>query len=240
MLIYLIHKDGRKRHKPSMVDEIKKGPSIIVGYYETKVSPENEPRRIAQRCSAEIISLGNQLNTVSQQLTAGLRRRDINDVVDSTAFNYENFLFRVYSLRERVWDVLAALATVDRSRTGDKKFRELVLATISNTYPELYKAVLNLQTLIASDLELRNVGTHQTFLILGITYDGDSNDLYDLDSAIQSFDPKSKVGKFRGSEIRKALGQFTREQRSHIEEIQRAAFDVVHQFHGVIDRKVWN
>ena len=116
----------------------KDSPSIVVGYYDPEHHPlkqsgwtsEQKQRAkykwIAQRCSGEIISLRNQLGTIMDQLSLALRRTDVDDVVHLCQFHHENYLFRIYSLRERAWDVLAALVEVPRKNTGNESFRNSV------------------------------------------------------------------------------------------------------------------
>jgi len=55
--------------------------SAVVFYYDTRVSPENQPEQIAHRCRAEMVLLCEQLYSISEQLTKALRQKNIEDIV---------------------------------------------------------------------------------------------------------------------------------------------------------------
>ncbi len=167
--------------------------SAVVFYYDTQVSPENQPERVARRCGAEIILLCEQLFIISEQMTNSLRKKETEDIISLCHFHHENLLLRLYALRERVWDVMAALADVPRKATGNNQFRSSVLSRIKTNYPNIETAFSSLLSLIEPDMEWRNVATHETILILGLMGDNSAN-VWELELLLDSFDPQSEDG----------------------------------------------
>ncbi len=214
-------------------------PSVVVCYYDPKHDPENQPKLIAHRCTAEIVLLCDQLGTTIEQLSLALRRKRIDDAVHLCQFHHENAIFRIYALRERAWDVLAALADVNRRSTGNKTFRESVLSKIEGAYPGLNDTFSNLLRLIDSDVRTRNVATHETFLFLGLTFGDDFQNTYEIAGVLTWHDPKSEEGPRIQKMVRKALREFVAEDKKHIQEIVSLAFDFVRHCHDAIDRKRW-
>lgn len=212
--------------------------TVSAFYYDTEVAPSNQPREIAERCQAEIISLGEQLSIISEQLSKALKQKEIDDVVRLCHFHYENLLFRIYALRERAWDVLAALTDIPRRITGNDKFRADVLSRIKAAYPELIKAFLTVLNLIDSDVEFRNVATHKTILMLGLMRD-DIQDIWEFDSVLMAYDPRSEDGIRMQKLVRRSLREFVLQQRQHIQEIFDAALEFSTQSDTAIRKERW-
>lgn len=212
--------------------------TVSVFYYDTEVAPSNQPREIAERCQAEIISLGEQLSMISEQLGKTLKQKEIDDVVRLCHFHYENLLFRIYALRERAWDVLAVLTDIPRRTTGNDKFRAEVLSRIKAAYPELSKAFLTVLNLIDSDIEFRNVATHKTILVLGLMRD-DIQDIWEFDSVLWAYDPRSEDGIRMQKLVRRSLRAFVLQQRQHIQEVFDAALEFSKQSNTAIRKKQW-
>ena len=93
-----------------------KFPSIAVTYYE----PENDPPRLqARRCRGEIIAICEQLLIIADQLSVAPEAQDIEDAINFCQLYYEDFIFRVYALFERGWDILEIL--LDKPRCALRK-----------------------------------------------------------------------------------------------------------------------
>jgi hypothetical protein len=152
---------------------------------------KQNPKELAQRCCGEIVALCEQLRLGIQHIASAARRKEITVAIRLCEYYYEDAITRIYSLRERAWDVLAALVNVPRKTTGNKKFRKSVLARLGADYPELKKSFEKLLTIIDTDLKNRNITTHQTLLFLGVTLTHDCRDTYDIDFVLNWRDPES-------------------------------------------------
>lgn len=102
--------------------------SIVVCYYDMKEIEKQKPKELAQRCCGEIVALCEQLGLATQHLASAASRKEITDAIRLCEYYYEDAIMRIYSLRERAWDALAALVNVPRKNTGDERFRKRVLA----------------------------------------------------------------------------------------------------------------
>lgn len=212
--------------------------TVSVFYYNTEVAPSNQPREIAERCLAEITLLGEQLTIISHQLSKALAQKEIEDVGRLCHFHYENLLFRIYALRERAWDVLAALTDIPRRTTGNDKFRADVLSRVKAAHPELSNAFTAVLNLIDSDVEFRNVATHKTILMLGLMRE-ETQDIWEFDSVLLDFDPRSEDGIKMRKLAWRSLREFVVQQRQHIQEIFDTAFEFSKECDSSIRKKRW-
>lgn len=214
-------------------------PSIVVYHFDTKHPLEKESKRIAERCTGEIVSLCSQLDFIAKQMAGSLRRKDIGDMTRECLFHHENYLFRVYALRERAWDILAALSDRERQPTERKAFRETVFSVLKKTYPDLYKSFSSLYTLIEADIELRNVATHRTFLFFGLASKEDLSDFQEIESMLDWFDSESKAGIEIQKTLRLAIRKFVTRETNRIQEITKSAFEFASYCQGAINSKSW-
>lgn len=214
-------------------------PSIVVCYYDMREIEKENPRELAQRSCGDIVALCEQLRLATQHLASAAKRKEITDAIRLCEYYYEDAIARIYSLRERVWDALAALAKVSRKKTGDDQFRRDVLARLEANYPELRKSFEKLLTTIDADLKNRNVTTHQTLLFLGITLTPDFHDTYEIDSVLMWRDPESPAGKEIQAMIRKALHRFVSQEAKKFRETTNQAIEVERLCFDEIRKKSW-
>lgn len=212
--------------------------TVSVFYYDTENTVGNKPREIAQRCCAEIMALGEQLNIISGLLNKALRQKEIEDVVRLCHLHYEDLLFRLYALRERAWDVLAALTGTPRKATGNDRFRAEVLSKIKTAYPELEHTFRAILDFIDADIKLRNVATHKTFLIIGLTGEG-ASDIWEFDAMLLTFDPESEAGVRMQKAVRKSLKEFVAQQIQHTQKVSDLICEFSKQCNLAIPQKRW-
>lgn len=86
----------------------------------------------------EISLLRSELALIRDELSLSSRRKEAETAARLCKYHYENFLSRLYVIRERIWDALTALVDVKRRNTGDKKFRDSVLSLVKQNYPEIH------------------------------------------------------------------------------------------------------
>lgn len=214
-------------------------PSIVVCYYDMREIEKQNPKELAQRCCGEIVALCEQLRLATQHLASAARRQEITDAIRLCEYYYEDAIARIYILRERSWDALAPLVNISRRQTGDKQFRQSVLARLGTDYPELRKAFEKLLTIIDPDLKNRNVSTHQTFLFLGITLIQDFRDTYEIDSVLMWRDPESLAGREIQAMVRKALNRFVSQETKKFRETTNQALEVEKLCFDAIRKKSW-
>jgi hypothetical protein len=212
--------------------------TISVFYYDVEAAPSNQPREIAERCRAEIILLSEQLAIIGEQLSKALTQKEIEDVVRLCHFHYENLLFRIYALRERAWDVLAALTDTQRRTTGNERFRADVLSKVQATDSGLSNAFHSILNLIDTDVRLRNVATHKTILALGLMREG-VQDIWEFDSVLWAVDPRTKDGIRIRELVRRSLREFVGQQRQHIQNLFDAAVAFSRECDSAIRKKRW-
>jgi len=175
----------------------------------------------------------------TQHLASAARRQEITDAIRLCEYYYQDAITRIYSLRERAWDALAALVNVPRKKTGHEQFRRGVLARLGADYPELKKSFEKLLTTIDIDLKNRNITTHQTLLFFGITLTHDFRDTYEVDSVLMWRDPENPASKELQAMIRKALNRFVSQEAKQFRETTSQALEVERLCFDAIRKKSW-
>jgi hypothetical protein len=214
-------------------------PSIVVCYYDTKEQETRKPHELAQRCCGEIIARCEQLVLATQHLASAARQSDVTDATRGCEQHYEVAITRMYVIRERIWDVLAALCDVKRKNIGDERFRKAVFDRLEKNHPELKRLFDHLLREIDVPLEYRNVATHQTLLFLGITLGDDFRDTYEIDSVLSWRDPDSPEGKQIQAKVRKALKTFAAREGHRFRQIADQVFEVVRVCSAAVRKKSW-
>ncbi len=213
---------------------------VICHFDDTKGGPFAKPKEKAKRCTAELVALCEQLGIVVGQMQGTVRRSEPDDLLRLCRFHYENFLHRLYALQERCWDILTSISGEKRERgTRPDELRAVVRDSVQTTHPKLYKAFNNLYSLSKGDRKFRNTATHQTILYLGIQFPGKGTGIYEADSVLYWYDPKSKAGIATKKVVTKATRQFVAHHIKRIQGIVRAALLFADECHSVIDVKTW-
>ncbi|GAB4566230.1 MAG: hypothetical protein Kow0047_17450 [Anaerolineae bacterium] len=210
-------------------------PSIVVGYYESANDP---PRFRATRCTAEVIAICEQLRIIADKLSIAPEARDIRDATHLCQLYYEDFIFRVYALFERGWDILEML--LDKPRGTLRKDKKAGLEQMRHLYPELYEAAMKLHGIVDLGVRMRNAATHETFLVLLLAFDSDYSDLYEIDSVFTWADPCSEKGMRIEEMVRKALRCFACWQRAQINEFILAAHAFASFCTVAVNSKRWD
>lgn len=134
-----------------------------------------------KRVGLSLVELGficDKLNLIIERLLE-IRENlhqidDINQIVnqidhslDWCAFLLEDFLYRKYVVRERVWSVLESTLQVSRGKgkNGVEKFVKNVENTLNVSHPSLASAFVHLQKEIDADVRMRNVSIHNTMIL---------------------------------------------------------------------------
>lgn len=195
--------------------------TITIYWYDPDHTKKN-PKDWAFACRGELSALMNEFALIRDSLYSTSRKRDLQERVRLCRYHHENYLLRTYSLRERVWDILAILTKEVRKSTGTKSFRNQVLAVLQKDFPQVTTAFDKLMALVERDIESRNIATHRTFLLLGLLWGGQ---VFDVDDLVIQIDPSEPKDAEILRLVRDAFRRYTREQCAHIQEIIEAIMD---------------
>jgi len=199
---------------------------VVCHFDDTKTQDGPET---AKRCVAEAVHLCEQLGIVLDQMKACVRRKGAADVLRLCQYEYENLLFRVYVLRERAWDILAATVGVKRGKTGDPGFRKALLSSATANHPKLTQAFNELLSLIERDVRFRNTATHQTILQLGFIFDNDRGRIFEADSVLMWHDLASKAARDTGHMVKRTVTDFVTRTTARIQGIINAALQLARE-----------
>lgn len=158
---------------------------------------------------------------------------DIKLVIERLNYHMENYLVRVYELRERAVKLLQSYAKKDvdkslrsnknrQSEINDLKSKRNRESTVNGLLPDrldISKKYLELLALIDNDIDLRNQNTHDSFLILGYS---DGYNMFDPIDAIQvDFSPSSPEYCNFVEKLKKAIDEVIEKYNTKIHEICR-------------------
>ena len=202
-------------------------------YYQVDFDLENKgPREIARRACGEVRGLVERdLHMIAKRFSSDLRYTLLDEVAGRLAFDYEDYLHRVHCVRERSWDVLTGLSVkgaemlkdCDPRRLGtprNPRHRETILEQTQSAYPSLHKAFMALQAHIASDIEARNVATHQTFIWIALIVDeNEAREINDYDFPLGGSDDQRGARKV----LRTLLRAFVADRKREIDALADVA-----------------
>ena len=184
------------------------------------------PDEAIRRHWGELIGSAHRLAYLRNELEAVLRLQDLDLALDRLFYHVENYVGRVYEVRERALRLLALVS----GRVSDVKTlrkpatRDAAVVTLSATMPTVMRRYLKLQKLIDSDINLRNVHTHETFMQLGIKALGT---LYEPDSIFDAMRDRSEPDATRIKRaLRLAMRTFVRREVDRTQKIIEAIFDL--------------
>jgi len=176
----------------------------------------------------------HRLGFVREELQAVLEIQDIDLALQRLAYHMENYLVRIYELRERAAKLLKA-ATGFKGDIGslkkrdDKKGdgREKVVRGLSSIDQAAGDLYLQLLDDLDEDICLRNKNTHCTFLSLGFCT---GDDVYDPHDALLDLESQDSA----------ALDSFKERLREEVENTVRRyddkIQDIVGLTHGLLEQ----
>ncbi len=140
--------------------------SLTVGlrfYWYESPHWEEHAQYWGQLCGSihRIVFVGEEFNTINKVI-------DIGEALERLKYHMENYLVRIYELRERAAKLVRAFSGKgDIGKLKGKKTREDEVERILPNNPEITRQYLDLLLLLDDDIDLRNQNTHDTFLSLG-------------------------------------------------------------------------
>ncbi|MCP6763272.1 MAG: hypothetical protein NHB32_31855 [Fischerella sp. CENA71] len=153
--------------------------SLPVGlrfYWYESEKWEKLPQYWAELCGSmhRLVFVREQFNTINEV-------SDISEALHRLEYHMENYLIRIYELRERALKLLEAFCGEKNiGKLKQKERRKDEVEKILPNNPEISSQYLDLLSILDDDIELRNQNTHETFLSLGYSNGYDIYDPYDV------------------------------------------------------------
>jgi hypothetical protein len=154
---------------------------------------ETDPNTKTAEYWGQLVGSTHRLRFITEQLESLHNEQDLNTVLNYLEYHIENYLIRIYELRERLFSLVTAITgdekTVNKLRHLDKRSDALIALRAKDE-----KIIQLLEQLLISldeDVQLRNFHTHNIFLKLGFWDDYDIYDPHDILVDMQS-DPETK------------------------------------------------
>lgn len=123
----------------------------------------------------------HRLVFVREEFNAISEVSDIDAALQRLSYHMENYLVRIYELRERAAKLMKAYAGKgDIGKLKGRNTRKEEVTRLVPSNPEIAEQYLNLLSVLDDDIELRNQNTHDTFLSLGYSNGHDIFDPADL------------------------------------------------------------
>jgi hypothetical protein len=153
-------------------------------YWYESAQWEKHPQYWAQLCGSmhRLVFVREQFNTIN-------KLSDITEALHRLEYHMENYLIRIYELRERAAKLLRAFSGEgDIGKLKGKKTRKDEVERILPNNPEISSQYLDLLSVLDDDIDLRNQNTHDTFLSLGYS---NGYDIYDPHDVLVEFQAQS-------------------------------------------------
>jgi len=153
-------------------------------WYEPRAGEEH-PRYWGQLCGSM-----HRLAFVREELDATVELSDIGQALERPAYHMDNYLVRIYELRERAAKLVATCGghqgSIGPLKGRDQRDGAVEGLSLNQCAKDRY---LELLCILDDDIALRNQNTHDTFLILGYSTGHDIYDPHDAILDVQSSDP---------------------------------------------------
>jgi hypothetical protein len=198
--------------------------------------PDDKSDGRARASLRDIHRIINELTLIRDELSQIYNKEDAEEATAFCRFHYDNFLFRVYMLRDRIWDILATLANMKREGIRKASFRMNVLSEIRRCYNEIFNMFSLFDELVRSDVDRRNVATHGAFLHLGMSVGTDGP--YDIiDEILLNYDTDEEHGSKIHKGVKIALCDFSEKKAKYIQAIVRITMILQQEFAAALSQK---
>jgi hypothetical protein len=182
--------------------------------------PDEKLRRWAQ-----VIVATHRLRFVCDKLTESATEPDIENALEHLAYHAENYLVRVYELRERVVKLLEMLSGASSGALKNPKTRKPAIANVRKILPKVASPLDRLLAALDDDIEFRNTHTHDTFLRIGLWTE--KRFYYDSADALVELDGRPKASKHLEALLRKGAKRLAREYERKADRVIRLAMALV-------------
>ncbi len=179
---------------------------------------ESKPGEEYAQYWAELCGSMHRLAYVREELEAVRGIRDIDQALERLAYHMENYLIRIYELRERSAKLLKVVSGYEGSigQLKGRDTRQNALSRLPHISASIVYQYLSLLSLLDDDIELRNQNTHDTFLSLGFSA---GYDIYDPHDALLDLQHQEREHKEFKRRLRKEISQTVEHYSTKIDEI---------------------
>ncbi|MBN2287567.1 MAG: hypothetical protein JXI43_14030 [Tissierellales bacterium] len=170
----------------------------------------------------------HRLTFIRDELESIKRISDIDLALRRLAYHMENYLIKIYELRERASKLLAAYSGYKENpgKLKGRKTREKIVRSLSAIDDKTSQSYLKLLSIIDDDIDLRNQNTHDTFLSLGFST---GYDIYDPHDALLDLEHRPKTyGDFK-KRLRLDIRETVRQYDVKISEIIKFTMELLNQ-----------
>ncbi len=144
---------------------------------------ETNPNTKTAEYWGQLVGSVHRLKFIAEELESLYNKQDINTTLNHLEYHIENYLVRIYELRDRLFSLVTAITgdkkTVDNLRHLDKRPDALIALQAKDK--KITQLLDELLVILDEDVHLRNFHTHNLFLKLGFW---DGYDIYDPQDAL--------------------------------------------------------
>jgi len=179
----------------------------------------------------------HRLGFIGEELLRVARVSDIDLALQRLSYQMENYLIRIYELRERAAKLVAALVgrSSDTQLLRDlkgKRARQDAVEKLAAIDPQVRDTYLELLALIDDDIDLRNQNTHDTFLSLGLSTGHNFFDPQDALLDVQHQFP-NRYGEFK-RRLRSQIREAIKRETDKISKVSRLTWRLLKQMDSAV------
>ena len=176
----------------------------------------------------QLAGSAHRLRFVADEIERAYEEKDIEPALNRFVYHAENYLTRVFELRERLLRLLKAVTgrEDDVGRLRRPEMRSEAVKSIQANSTKPINVPVQLLELLDDDIRIRGQHTHKSFLDLYI-YTGD--DLYDPHDALLDLQRKPEDRKLLEDLLRKEIRRHMEEYREKIDTIFEMTWDFLEQ-----------
>lgn len=136
--------------------------------------PHGDDKKRLNTCCSELIGSLYKLTFVLLELEETAEKPDLEAAYDYTDYHIENYLTRLFAMRERLLSAMHLLTGLDACDLKQKDKRPLKAPRFAAVAPKATEIVVELLDLIDDDIQTRNMDTHNAFFHIFL-YSGHDN-----------------------------------------------------------------
>lgn len=202
-----------------------------------------DPKLAIAECIEEVETICKHIHLVDRHFGEILLLEDLSEMAFLCQFHFENYIFRVYAIRERLWDILARLAGIHKGKSSEKVFKEKVQSSLEMNFPGLAGEYSEFVSHFRAEVEMRNYITHEGFVRPAIV----------LASLVDNFDNIKALAEYVKSDVqdidkwklaspedvRGAIETFVAGEKNHIRRIIKETTSFLASCKTASEQKDW-
>lgn len=222
---YRVYSVIREPEEVTMTQEDSSNP-LPVGlhfFWYEEATPEELAEQWAQLCAST-----HRLVFIREELEVVNEIGDIDQALDRLAYHMENYLVRIYELRERAAKLLRLFANYngDARELKARRIRIQAVNGMLHLNQNIKDQYLALVSILDDDIDLRNLNTHETFLSLGYST---GYDVYDPHDALIDLRRDESAHEHFQEKLREEIGRTVEHYVAKIGRIQEYAMELLRE-----------